>query len=73
MKPSSVDSKPFSGSSSATGGVNLTSCPSSFINVSLKKLNSRVPPKANPITDSGEPMKDNVALLPSFLAGKFLL
>ena len=73
MKPSSVDSKPFSGSSSATGGDNLISCPSSLINVSLKKLNSRVPPNANPITDSGEPMKDKVALLPSFLAGKFLL
>ena len=66
-------SNPSEGSSSAVGGESFTSSPSSFIKVSLRKSNSRVPPKAKPITVSGEPIKDNVSLLPSFLAGKFLL
>ena len=35
--------------------------------ITLRKSNSRVPPKARPITVSGEPIKDSVSLLPSLL------
>ena len=73
MKPSSVVSKPDSGNSSATGGLNEISLPSSSVIVSLKKLKSNLPPRASPITDSGEPIKDNVSAFPSLRAGKFLL
>ena len=41
--------------------------------MSLKKLKSNLPPRASPITDSGEPIKDNVSAFPSLRAGKFLL
>ena len=64
---------PSIGNSSAIGGVSFTSSPKSLIKESFKKSKSNEPPKANPITDSGEPINESVSLFPSFLAGKFLL
>ena len=51
----------------------VISSPSLLVNVSSRKLKSSVPPRASPITVSGDPINDNVSALPSFLAGKFLL
>lgn len=39
----------------------------------MRKSKSNEPPRASPITLSGEPMNERVSAFPSLRAGKFLL
>ena len=60
IKPSRLNSKPFSGNSSPSGGSSKNSLPSSAINLSVIGLKSRLPAIAIAVTISGLVRKDNV-------------
>ena len=60
IKPSRLNSKPFSGNSLPSGGLNKNSLPSSATNLSVTGLKSRLPAIAIAVTISGLVRKDNV-------------
>ena len=60
IKPSKLNSKPFSGNSSPVGGSSKNSLPSAATNLSVIGLKSRLPAIAIAVTISGLVRKDNV-------------